>query len=130
MNTYDRDRGLATFAEVYAGDLAPLPAPGAVPYIDFMLETLFGVLWSDDTLSIRERRLLVLGALAAQGDDAALEVHLRAALKRGELSERQLQAMTTFLTQYVGYPRGSRLLRLVGAVVQAAASPPADPAPR
>ncbi len=81
-----------------------------------MLETLFGVLWQDATLSVRERRLLLLGVLAAQGEDAALAIHLRAAVKRGELTAAQLQAMAPFLTQYVGYPRGSRLFRIVGEV--------------
>jgi 4-carboxymuconolactone decarboxylase len=116
MNQYDRSKGEAKFDEVYCGDLGALPAPGASPFIDYMLETLFGVLWQDATLSIRERRLLLLGVLAAQGEDAALAIHLRAAVKRGELTAAQLQAMATFLTQYVGYPRGSRLFRIVGEV--------------
>jgi 4-carboxymuconolactone decarboxylase len=113
MNKYDRATGQATFDEVYAGDLGALPPPGTAPFIDYMLETLFGEVWADETLSIRERRLLLLGALAAQGDDVALTIHLRAAIKRGELNGAQLQAMATFLTQYVGYPRGSRLFRIV-----------------
>ncbi len=120
MNKYDRTRGQATFDEVYGGDLGALPPAGSSPYIDYMLETLFGALWSDETLSIRERRLLLLGALAAQGDDAALTIHLRAAVKRGELNSEQLQAAAVFLTQYVGYPRGSRLFRVIGEVGAAA----------
>jgi 4-carboxymuconolactone decarboxylase len=116
MNQYDRNKGHAKFDEVYCGDLGALPPPGASPFIDYMLETLFGVLWQDATLSIRERRLLLLGVLAAQGEDAALAIHLRAAVKRGELTTAQLQAMAPFLTQYVGYPRGSRLFRIVGEV--------------
>jgi 4-carboxymuconolactone decarboxylase len=116
MNQYDRNKGQAKFDEVYCGDLGALPPAGASPFIDYMLETLFGVLWQDTTLSIRERRLLLLGVLAAQGEDAALAIHLRAAVKRGELTAAQLQAMAPFLTQYVGYPRGSRLFRIVGEV--------------
>jgi 4-carboxymuconolactone decarboxylase len=112
MNHYDRSTGQAKFDEVYCGDLGALPQPGASPFIDYMLETLFGVLWQDETLSIRDRRLLLLGALAAQGEESALAIHLRAAVKRGELSAAQLQALATFLTQYVGYPRGSRLFRV------------------
>ena len=51
-----------------------------------MLETLFGALWEDPTLSIRERRLLVIGVLAAQGEEGTLALQLRCALKRGELT--------------------------------------------
>lgn len=120
MNHYDRSKGQAQFDEVYCGDLGALPQPGASPFVDYMLETLFGVLWQDETLSIRDRRLLVLGALAAQGEEGTLGIHLRAAVKRGELTMPQLQALATFLTQYVGYPRGSRLFRVVSDIAAAA----------
>jgi 4-carboxymuconolactone decarboxylase len=87
-----------------------------------MLETLFGVLWQDPALSIRERRLLVIGVLAAQGEDATLAIQLRCALNRGELTVAQLQPLATFLTQYVGYPRGSRLLRVCNEAAAAQAA--------
>jgi 4-carboxymuconolactone decarboxylase len=122
MNDYNRDKGEAKFNEVYGSDLAALPAAGASPFIDYMLETLFGALWQDPALSIRERRLLVIGVLAAQGEEATLGIQLRCALKRGELTVAQLQPLATFLTQYVGYPRGSRLLRVCNEAAAAAAS--------
>lgn len=114
VKRYDRDKGIELFKEVYCNDLGELPPPGASKFIDFMLETLFGTLWSDDTLSIRDRRLLLIGAIASQGDDTTLTIQLRSALKRGELTQPQLQALVVFLTQYVGYPKGSRLLRIAG----------------
>ena len=119
MSEYDRNKGEAKFNEVYGSDFAALPAAGVSPYIDYMLETLFGVLWQDPTLSIRERRLLIIGVLAAQGEDATLGIQLRCALKRGELTSAQLQPLAAFLTQYVGYPRGSRLLRVCNEVAAA-----------
>jgi len=122
MNQYDRAQGLAKLEEVYGGELGALPPPGASPFIDYMLETLFGVLWRDTSLSVRERRLLLIGVLAAQGEESTLAIQLRAALKRGELTAAQLQPLATFLTQYVGYPRGSRLFRLCNEV---SAAPPA-----
>jgi 4-carboxymuconolactone decarboxylase len=124
MNQYDRGTGLAQFDAVYGGDVAALPPAGTSPYIDYMLETLFGVLWRDETLSIRERRLLVIGVLAAQGEEATLAIQLRCALKRGELTTQQVQALATFLTQYVGYPRGSRLFK---ACTEASAATTAAP---
>ena len=112
MNQYDRGKGEEKFAEVYGREVGVLPAPGASPFIDYMLETLFGVLWQDPSLSVRERRLLVIGVLAAQGEEGPLGIQLRCALKRGELTAAQLQPLATFLTQYVGYPRGSRLFKV------------------
>ena len=120
MNQYDRGKGEAKFNEVYGSDLGALPGAGASPFIDYMLETLFGVLWQDPALSIRERRLLVIGVLAAQGEDATLAIQLRCALNRGELTAAQLQPLATFLTQYVGYPRGSRMMRVCNELLAAA----------
>lgn len=116
--TYDRARGVERFNEVYGGDV-PLPAAaGQSEFLDYMLETLFGTLWDDATLSIRERRLLLIGAICAQGESTTLAIQSRAAIKRGELTLDQLEAAATFLTQYVGYPHGSQLYRIVNELKQ------------
>ena len=120
MKKYDRQKGQEMFDEVYARSLGTLPPPGASGFIDYMLETLFGTVWADETLSIRDRRLLLLGAVAAQGDETILGIQLRAALARGELKMEQLEPIATFLTQYVGYPKGSRFFRIVNEVKAAA----------
>ncbi len=114
MSEYDRSAGEAKFQEVYGSELGALPPAGTSPFIDYMLETLFGGVWQDPAFSVRERRLLLIGVLAAQGEESPLGIQLRCALNRGELKREQLQPLVTFLTQYVGYPRGSRLLRLIG----------------
>ena len=115
---YDRAKGAAMFQTVYCGDLPAPPPAGSSRFIDFMLETLFGTLWADEqTLSIRDRRLLLIGAIAAIGDDATLTIQARSALKRGELEPAQLEAISVFLTQYVGYPLGSRLHRIFGELI-------------
>jgi len=90
-----------------------------------MLETLFGTVWADETLSIRDRRLLLLGAIAAQGDETTLTIQIRSALKRGELTQTQMDAAVIFLTHYVGYPKGSLMLRTVAEVRAKAVTTPA-----
>jgi len=115
---YDRAKGVEMYNTVYCGDLPPPPPAGTSPFIDYMLETLFGTLWADEqVLSIRDRRLLLLGAIAAMGDEATLTIQARSALKRGELEPAQLEAISVFLTQYVGYPRGSKLHRIFGELI-------------
>lgn len=121
---YDRNTGLKMYETVYCGDLPPPPPAGSSPFIDYMLETLFGTLWADtDVLSVRDRRLLLLGAIAALGDESTLAIQARSALKRGELDRAQFEAISVFLTQYVGYPLGSKLHRIFGELIdeQAAA---------
>ena len=114
-----RAKGLSTIKEVYGDWITEhLPPAGKSRYIDFMLETLFGELWASDVLSFRDRRLLLLGAIAAQGEEAVFRIQAAAALKRGELDGEQLQEAVLFLTQYVGYPRGSKLHTALGDVLQ------------
>jgi len=115
---YSRDQGVELFDQVYRGDVGPLPQQGDSKFIDYMLETLFGTLWADGTLSIRERRLLLIGAIAALGDAMTLKIQLRAALKGGELTPQQVEAATIFLTQYVGYPRGSQMFGIANELLQ------------
>jgi 4-carboxymuconolactone decarboxylase len=116
VKKYDRDKGLELFDEVYARSLGQLPPAGASEFTDYMLETLFGTLWADERLSIRDRRLMLLGVAASQGDENILGIQIRSALARGELKPEQLEPLAVFLTQYVGYPRGSRLYLLVSKI--------------
>ena len=41
-------------------------------------------------------------------------IQARSALKRGELTEDQLKEAVIFLTQYVGYPKGSKMKLALG----------------
>ena len=119
MSSSLREKGIEMFTEVYCGDLPPPTPPGQDLFLDFMLESLFGHLWADtETRSIRDRRLLLLGAIGAMGEDATFTIQVRSALKRGELDEKQIHALVTFLTQYVGYPRDSKMKLAVAALLQ------------
>jgi 4-carboxymuconolactone decarboxylase len=119
MNESDRDKGIEMFNTVYCGDLPQPPEAGTDKFFDHMLETLFGRLWADATLPIRDRRLLLLGAIAAQGEDMTFTIQARSALKRGELTRAQLEEIVLFLTQYVGYPRASKMrLALIALFTQ------------
>jgi 4-carboxymuconolactone decarboxylase len=114
---YDREKGIEMFNTVYCGDIPTPPERGVSKFTDFMLDTLFGVLWADETLSIRDRRMLLLGAIAAQGEENTFSIQARSALKRGELSREQLEAVVVFLTQYIGYPRGSKMFMALNKVL-------------
>jgi 4-carboxymuconolactone decarboxylase len=116
MSKYDREKGIEMFNTVYCGDLPEQPPAGVNKFSDFMLETLFGTLWADETLSIRDRRLILLGAIAAQGEETTFTIQARSALKRGELDQDQLMTAVMFLTQYIGYPRGSKMFTALNAL--------------
>jgi 4-carboxymuconolactone decarboxylase len=120
MDEKRRAKGVELFNEVYCNSLGPVPPPGESAFYDYMLETLFGTLWADPTLSIRDRRLLLIGAVSALGDTNILTIQLRSALARGEFTPEQLDAIGLFMTQYVGYPRASALLGVIQQVKAAA----------
>ena len=105
------ERGLETLKKVYAGDVVTPPRGNA--FTDIMLETLFAEVWTRDVLSMRDRRLLMLGAVLAQGESMVFGVQAKAALKNGELEPDQLREVLVFLVHYVGYPRAASMGMLV-----------------
>ena len=107
-----RQRGLEMMKKVYAGDV-PVPPEGALDFADIMLEQLFAEVWSRKALSIRDRRMLLLGAIAALGEKDVFRIQARAALKNEELSPEQLREVVIHLVQYAGYPRVSGLVAVV-----------------
>jgi len=66
-----------------------------------------GAAWVDDCLSFRDRSLIVVAALVAQGGvEARLRPHVRWALEHGATAD-ELEALATLLAVYVGFARAS-----------------------
>jgi 4-carboxymuconolactone decarboxylase len=107
----DRDdryaRGEAMYRAVYGRD--DVPARGTSRYVDSMIEQLFGEVWAADILSIRDRRLLVMGVLAAQGCMDRVDMQLRRAHALGELDAEQIDEAVLHLAHYVGWAMASPL---------------------
>ena len=72
-----------------------------------------GGAWVDDVLSLRDRSLIVVAALVAQGGlERRLRAHVRWAIDHGSTRE-ELEALVTLLAVYVGFPRASTAMELV-----------------
>jgi len=106
-----RARGLEMISEVYAGDV--VTPPEGYAFTDIMLEQLFAEVWSRDVLSIRDRRILLLGIIAEKGETATFGIQAKAALKRGEITPDELREFLIMIAQYAGYPRAAALLGVV-----------------
>ncbi|MFI7698714.1 carboxymuconolactone decarboxylase family protein [Nonomuraea sp. NPDC049480] len=107
------------------------PAMEIVDSFGIMAERQFADVWSRTVLSVKERRLLLLGLLVGQGLDEMTEVQLDTALRAGDLTETELREVVVFLTHYAGWARGSRLNDQVENLidrVRQARSGRADPA--
>jgi 4-carboxymuconolactone decarboxylase len=115
-----RAKGAEMLAKVYAGDVAVPPA-GASAFADLMLEQVFAEVWTRPALSMRDRRLLIMGAIAALGESMTWKIQVRAAIKNGELTAEQARETLIQLVQYVGYPRGAGLLGATEEAIRDAA---------
>jgi alkylhydroperoxidase/carboxymuconolactone decarboxylase family protein YurZ len=69
--------------------------------------------WTDGVLSLRERSLIVIAALIAQGDlEAQLRMHTRWALDHGA-TPPELEELATLLAIYSGFARASHGLMII-----------------
>jgi 4-carboxymuconolactone decarboxylase len=94
---------------IYAGDVVTMPE-GSMAFSDVMIPTLFHQVWGRDVLDVPSRRLLLMGAIAANGHVDVWKIQARAALKRGELTPDELRETLVMLAPYAGYPNVSGLV--------------------
>lgn len=100
------ERGAAKLDDVYQGIVPPIPQ-GYMDFADIMTEDLFGGIWSRDALDVRDRRLVIMGVIAAIGGPMTWKIQCKAGLKRGDFTEDQVREVLIQATPYVGYPRAA-----------------------
>ena len=115
-----RKRGEEMIKKVYAGDVV-VPPENAMPFTDLMLEHIFAEVWTRDVLSMRDRRLLLLGIIAEKGEATTFGIQAKAALKNGELTPDELRETLIMIAPYAGYPRAAALVRVVELKIAEAA---------
>lgn len=98
------EKGAAKMKKVYAG-MVNAGEHEAERFMDLMVPSIFGELWDEDILSIAQRRLFVMGIIAAMGEYDTLEVQCMAALLNSEMDEDQLRELANQGAPYAGYPR-------------------------
>lgn len=109
MNDQERRaRGEEMLKEVYAGDV--VAPPEGYAFTDIMLRQLFAELWTRDTLSMRDKRILLLGIIAEKGEPMTFKIQVKASLKRGEMTPDEARELLLFIAQYAGYPRAAAML--------------------
>ena len=75
------------------------------PFQDLVSEYCWGVAWTDETLSRRERSIMNLAMTAATGRMQEFELHFRGA-KRNGLTDEELRAVLIQIAIYCGIPVG------------------------
>lgn len=108
-----RERGLAMMSEVYGWEVQDGPGD----FFGITVDHLFADIWTRPGLTLRDRRLLLLGLLTGQGLHDVAEIQIGAALRRAELSADELREIAVFLTHYAGWPSGAKLSMLVEKLI-------------
>lgn len=105
-------KGIEVFDAVYGKNSAKmLDAVPRSPYIDETVEHLFGDIWSSPNLSVRDKRLLVIGATTMLGRADLLEVQIAGAIMNDELTEAQFEEMKMLMLFYAGAGNTTALIQ-------------------
>ena len=86
------------------------------PFQEIVSEYCWGLCWTDETLSRRERSILNLGMIAALGKMHEFELHLRGAIRNG-LTPEELRAVLIQIAVYCGIPVGVDCFRTAKQVL-------------
>jgi 4-carboxymuconolactone decarboxylase len=106
------ERGFEMYRAVYGEDM-PQPDPNASLYVGQMMRHLFAETWGREALSVRDRRLVIMGVLAALGQPDKVEIQFRRAHQLGELSLDELEEIVLQLVAYTGWGMMAPLSMLV-----------------
>ena len=111
-------RGIATRRAVL-GDAHVARAEAAMtafdePFQRLITEGAWGSVWSDATISRRERSMLTLALLAATGNFDEIPMHIRATANTGATREDVMQAFL-HVAIYAGVPRANHAIKLAKA---------------
>lgn len=105
------------FEDVYGGIVSLPTGEQRSDYVVDLISHLFGEIWPREGLLMRDKRLMIIGAVIALGEAGILEIQLRAALSKGELTREQLPEILIFMVNYVGYPRAGHLQQVIGKIL-------------
>ena len=115
-----RRRGLEKMEEVYGFDMADAEGD----FFRYTADHLFGEIWQRPGLTDRDRRLLLIGMLAASGQADVLGIQVPAAHANGELGDEALREIVIFVCHYAGWPQGARLNAIVEETIAKAKRKP------
>lgn len=115
-----RRRGLEKMEEVYGFDMADADGD----FFRYTADHLFGEVWQRPGLTDRDRRLLLIGMLAATGQADVLGIQVPAAHANGELDDAALREIVIFVCHYAGWPQGARLNAVVEETIAKARRDP------
>ncbi len=119
--------GLDTLVALYGedfgyGDVLADPPPERAPIARETVSHVYGEIWNRPELSVRDRRLLTIGVVAALGRVDLAEKQFFGALLNEELTREQLGEVVLHLAYYAGWPNGQAMQSAARMAVERATS--------
>jgi 4-carboxymuconolactone decarboxylase len=108
-----RATGKANMKAVYGWDIDHVEGS----FVEYTVDHLFGSVWEEGNLTVKERRLLLIGLAAGSGLEDVAGLQLDAAARLGELDADDLRTIVVFLAHYAGWPRAAKLNMEVEKIV-------------
>ena len=84
------------------------------PFQELITEGAWGTVWSDESISRRERSMLTLALLAATGNFEEIPMHIRATANTGATKTDVIQAFQ-HVAIYAGVPKANHAIKLAKA---------------
>ncbi|WP_336971338.1 hypothetical protein [Sphingobium aromaticiconvertens] len=109
-------KGLEIFDKVYGPGSSEMTRPFRdSSFNQEIVGNQFANLWASDVLTMREKRLLVLGATAMLGRPDLVEIQMNGALINGEFTDEELDFLPLFVLFYAGAGNTTALFRGIEA---------------
>jgi len=114
MSKHAFETGMAVRREMFGAELAEQAwesaSPFSRPFQDLMTRYCFGETWARTGLGRRDRSLITLSMLIAQGRELEIQMHVKAGLNNG-LSAEEIREIILHAMIYCGVPAAYTGLR-------------------
>ncbi len=108
-----RTRGQEMVGKVYGWEFPHVEGP----FVEATVDHLFGEVWAEGRLTVKERRLMLIGMAVAGGMEDVAGLQLDAAVRLGELDVDDLRSIVVFVAHYAGWPHAAKLNTEVEAII-------------
>ena len=109
------DAGMATrrrvLGDAYVDKAEANKTEFDLPFQTLITEGAWGTVWTDDTISRRDRSMLTLALLAATGNFEEIPMHIRATANTGASKDDVMQAFL-HVAIYAGVPKANHAIKL------------------
>lgn len=108
------DTRRAVLGDAHVDRAEAAKTPFDAPFQTLITEGAWGTVWSDTTITRRERSMLTLALLAATGNFDEIPMHIRATANTGATKDDVIQAFL-HVAIYAGVPKANHAIKLAKA---------------